>query len=305
MKKAFLTTLTFLLFIFLTLGSLSAQLSGPKTIFWEITGENLDRPSYLFGSMHIIPKREFQPFKQVDKLLKTSDRLILEMEIDVPLKTKMEWAKMMILPDGVLISDFMNEEDFTQLKSYAVDTLEVKEFLFNTYLKLKPFAFYSALIPHAIGKKIEGYELHFSKIAKKEEIPTIGLENFEFQMGIFDSIPNMRQVEMFFSDTIDLKKEMTEMLDLYFSQDIYKMASLISEEDSEYADFESELLSLRNENWSGQLESLMHEYSCFIAVGAAHLAGEYGLIKMLREKGYTVKPICLIPDCEEITGLIN
>lgn len=298
MKKIYIATLSSLLFIFLSIASLSAQLDGPKTIFWEITGEKLSKPSYLFGSMHIIPKIEFQPFEQVDDLLMSSDRLVLEMIIDVPLKTQMEWAKMMILPEGVLISDIMNEEDFAKVKSYAMDTLDVKEFLFNAYLKLKPFAFYSALIPHAIGEKIEGYELHFSKIAKKEEIPTIGLENFEFQMGIFDSIPNTRQLEMFFSEDIDLKKEMAEMLELFFSQDIYKMAAMISEEDSEYAEFESELVSLRNENWSGQLEKLMQEYSCFIAVGAAHLAGENGLITMLREKGFTVKPICLIPGCE-------
>jgi len=187
----------------------------------------------------------------------------------------------------------MEKEKYDLLKSYAMDTLGVKQFMFNTYIKMKPFAFYSALIPHAIGKKIEGYDSHFSKLAKKKKIPVFGLEDFDFQMGIFDSIPHEKQLKMFFTEIPDLESEMKEMITTYKEQDIYWMANALKEEGSEYAELEEQLLILRNRRWTEQLDTLMQENSCFIAVGAAHLAGENGLIRLLREKNYEVNAIML------------
>lgn len=52
-----------------------------------------------------------------------------------------------------------------------------------------------------------------------------------------------------------------------------------------------EMLDNRNKNWVVQLPELMKDKSIFVAVGAAHLAGKNGVINLLREAGYIVKPI--------------
>ncbi|MCF8381473.1 MAG: TraB/GumN family protein [Bacteroidales bacterium] len=275
-----------------------SQSEGPKTVFWEISGNGLEQSSYLFGTIHIMPKSDFEAFKTADNILVNCDQIVFEMSLDVPLKQKIEWAKEFILPAGQSIKDFMPEEDYLRLRSYSIDSLNIKESRFDKYIRFKPLAFYSALIPHVIGKKIEGYEMHFTKIAKKKGLPVAELESFEIQMAIFDSIPNTKQMEMFFSGDLNLHKEMADLLELYKSQDIYEMVSLMDEEESEYKAFENELLTQRNKNWVLKLDDLMREKSSFIAVGAGHLAGDSGLILLLREMGYEVEGICLIPECE-------
>ncbi len=274
---------------------IKAQTSGPKTVFWGISGNGLAQQSYLFGTIHIIPKSQFKAYDIADKKLRESEQMILEMEIDVPLKTQMEWARKLMLPEGKTIQDYMDKEKYDVLHSYALDSLNIKKILYNTYIKMKPFAFYSALIPHVIGKKIEGYDMYYSEIAKKEEIPVVGLESFEFQLAIFDSIPYEKQLDMFFDeDSPDLVSEMQKMIDMYLSHDIYSMADALNEEEAiGYAELESELLIKRNKDWVEKLLVLMNEKSSFIAVGAAHLAGKHGLIIQLREKGYNVEPIML------------
>ncbi|MCK4920299.1 MAG: TraB/GumN family protein [Bacteroidales bacterium] len=280
----------------------NSQTEGPKTVFWEISGNGLEQSSYLFGTIHIIPKSDFEAFKIADNKLKDCEQIVFEMAIDVPLKQKIEWAKKLVLPEGQSIKGFVSAEEYSRLSSYALDSLEIKEFMFNKYLRLKPFAFYSALIPHVIGKKIEGYEMHFGKIAKRKKIPVAELESFEIQLAIFDSIPNDKQMEMFFSEDLDLHKEMDDLLDIYKRQDIYEMASLMNEEESEYNSFENELLIQRNKNWVIKLDDLMREKSSFIAVGAGHLAGEYGLIRLLREMGFKLEAISIIPEYETISS---
>ncbi len=289
MTKKLFSLLVFINITFL----IYSQTDGPKTVFWEISGNGLMKSSYLFGTIHVMPKDEFVSFDIADQKLEESDQLVLEMEIDVPLKTQLEWARQIMLPDGENLSSYMDEEEFQRIKAYAVDSLGVKEMMFNNYLKLKPFAFYSALIPNIIGTKIEGYDLYYSKLAKKHEIPVTPLESFEFQIGIFDSIPMERQIDMFFDEEVDMKSSLLEILDLYRDQDIYSMPEMFKEEDSEYEEFEFALLIDRNTRWAEVLDTLMQENSSFIAVGAAHLAGSHGLIKLLREKGYRVEPIML------------
>lgn len=284
--------ISFLIIINITVLAYS-QTDGPKTVFWEISGNGLMKNSYLFGTIHVMPKDEFKPFDIADQKLEESEQLVMEMEIDVPLKTQIEWARQLMLPEGDNLSAYMDEEEFLRIKAFAVDSLGVKEMMFSNYLKMKPFAFYSALIPNIIGTKIEGYDMYFAKNARKNEIPVAPLETFEFQIGIFDSIPMERQIDMFFDEEVDMKSSLTEILDLYRNQDIYSMPEMFREEDSEYEEFEYAILIERNTRWAGLLDSMMHEKSSFIAVGAAHLAGSHGLIKLLREKGYRVEPIML------------
>ncbi|MGM9782579.1 MAG: TraB/GumN family protein [Paludibacteraceae bacterium] len=51
------------------------------------------------------------------------------------------------------------------------------------------------------------------------------------------------------------------------------------------------LVGERNDAWVRQLPKLMSEQPCFVVVGALHLAGENGLVALLRKAGYKVKPV--------------
>ncbi|WP_256469764.1 TraB/GumN family protein [Flavobacterium humidisoli] len=52
-----------------------------------------------------------------------------------------------------------------------------------------------------------------------------------------------------------------------------------------------QILDDRNQKWVKLIPELIKENGVFIAVGAAHLGGEYGVINLLRKEGYTVKPV--------------
>lgn len=274
--------------------NLSAQLSGPKTVLWEISGNGLPQASYLFGTIHIMPKKDFVLHKVVKEKLTASDQLIMEMDLNIPLSQKIEMAKAMMLPDKNTLKDYMDSLDYEHLRLYVLDSIGVKASRFNIYEKMKPFAFYSALIPELIGEKTESYELNFNKLAKKKKIPVYGLETLEYQMGIFDSIPIERQIDMFFDFTGNPRKEFDEMVEMYLSHDIYRMAASLSEDDK-YKHFEKELITIRNHNWVEQFKVLLQEKPSFIAVGAGHLAGENGLLKLLEEAGFSVRPVMLNP----------
>jgi uncharacterized protein YbaP (TraB family) len=80
------------------------------------------------------------------------------------------------------------------------------------------------------------------------------------------------------------------LTDCYKKQRLNCLSSLM--EEANYSETESnQMLNDRNILWIPKLDNLMHQQSCFVAVGALHLTGKAGLIKLLKEKGYTVEPI--------------
>jgi uncharacterized protein YbaP (TraB family) len=65
----------------------------------------------------------------------------------------------------------------------------------------------------------------------------------------------------------------------------------VTSESSQINNFNQDFLDVRNKNWIPVIESQIKVNSTFIAVGAAHLPGENGVINLLKMKGYTVEPV--------------
>ena len=91
---------------------------------------------------------------------------------------------------------------------------------------------------------------------------------------------------------LNIKDEYYKSVATYKEQNYVKMYAESAEDNSEEAiKFMNKFLHNRNKNWLPKIIKLIHEQSTFVAVGAAHLGGEKGLLNLLKEEGYTLKPV--------------
>ena len=81
------------------------------------------------------------------------------------------------------------------------------------------------------------------------------------------------------------------MVNVYREQDLEKMDELMKKSDPGMESYMDLLLYNRNRRWVTIMPDSMKEGSVLFAVGAGHLPGEDGVIKLLQKKGYTVKPL--------------
>ena len=81
------------------------------------------------------------------------------------------------------------------------------------------------------------------------------------------------------------------MVQMYKNQLINDMVSMIGDEEEQLSEYEDILLNKRNEAWISGMRTMMSEMPTFFAVGAGHLAGERGVIHLLRKAGYDVTAI--------------
>jgi len=78
---------------------------------------------------------------------------------------------------------------------------------------------------------------------------------------------------------------------IYAEQNVKKMIPLMKKQSPEFMAYEDIFLTNRNKNWIPKLKTEMASKRCFVAVGAAHLFGENGILQLLENEGYTVTAI--------------
>ena len=291
MKKTYFLTI-FLISTFVVFG----QQKQENCLLWEISGNGMKQPSYIFGTIHLIPEDDFLFYDQWLEKFKECEILVLEADINMTVFEQLALAKKMKLPDEKTLKDYMTEAEFQSFNSYLIDTLEVSTTNYNVCLAYKPFFSYSLLLNNAIpGKKIV-YEQYLSKKAKKNRMKVIGLETIDFQLSLVDEISIEDQISLFLFDfdkaeQSNLKNEYNKLLEFYINQDLNNIMNLEAEnEDEDY--FYQNFLVNRNKDWIKKIDAIFKRKIAFIAVGAAHLPGENGVLQLLTDEGYTVKPVC-------------
>lgn len=265
-----------------------------NSLLWEISGNGLEKPSYIFGTIHLIPTKDyFFEEKWIEKF-NQCETLTLEAEMNFNFFQQIGLMKKVMLPDKKTVEDYMKPTDYLRYKTFMLDSLECSSGEFNMYSRMKPFFVYSVILTKLIGTDIQMYEMNLSEMADDNKMKIIGLETVDYQMSIVDSIPIEKQIEMFIFDENTSKSSMiaefNEMVEMYKKQDITSLHTTSSESD-EIADYEESLLRNRNQKWIVDIQTIINHKPAFIAVGAAHLSGEFGVLYLLEKEGYTISPV--------------
>lgn len=291
--------LCYLILSVLVLQSCNAQkpLSLPlnkddNSLLWEVSGGNAKKPSYLFGTFHLLCKDDIHLSGNLKKALAASDEVYFEMDLDDP-ATVLGGMFFMNMKNGKTLKDLYDEKDYMRVSRFFSDSLKMNIALFN---KMKPMMLEALLYPRMMPcKSPSGVEMEVMAIAKNLKKEIKGFETIEFQSSIFDSIPYAVQASALLKDidsAANYRIYFNRMVNIYTSQRTDSLLKLIS--DTSFAgagENEDVLLKNRNADWVKQINTIVPKKSIFMGVGAAHLLGENGLIAMLRKRGYKVRPI--------------
>ncbi len=266
-----------------------------KSLLWEISGNGLTKPSYLYGTIHMICKDDAALGDSLVAAIEKSDRVYFEVDMDNIMEMLSAFKDFKMRNDTTL-ADLLSKEDYERVKEY----MESKSTLlpFSKLETYKPMLASSLLMESGIGcEESVAMEQLILEVAKRNKKRVEGLETMSYQASIFDSIPYKLQAEQLLKYVKDggsqseADKQFEEMVEAYKDQDIEKLGKFVTTDDGGLGNYEDILIYHRNRNWVEKLKTIMPEKALTIAVGAGHLAGEKGVIKLLRKEGYTVRPI--------------
>ena len=288
-KNRFLMRYALLLFtLFISLFSNAQELE--KSLLWKISGNGLKKPSYLFGTIHLTCDTSLDA--NTLNALETTEQLYLELDMDDK-SIQMKLMKLMMMKDGAKLSTLLSPEDFKILDEFMKKNLNMSAKLFDSF---KPFMISSMLFPKMLDCKSQSVESELMKITKEQNEEIFGLEKAEDQMKVFDEISYQDQVDELLKTVKDNlekdKKEFNEMMAIYQNKDIEGMLKMMSDSDNKITSENQDiLLNDRNKKWIPIMIKTMKDKSTFFGVGAGHLAGEEGVIKLLRKQGFKVEAV--------------
>jgi uncharacterized protein len=280
-----------------------AKLSYAKTLLWEISGNGLARPSYVFGTMHIGCPKSLILSKQQKKAMDNVEQLFLEVDRN--------YVSNNIIPNGKTLQDLMSAEEYNKVKTFFAN--EHKNFPaenFNEYNRTLPKSLADGVITNdrLVTAYSEYCKVHKKDLASKEEmlleaadqrkISTFGIETLQ------DRKDSEKDVEM-----RDQVIYLLMAIELYQMPEYAKTDKQVREAEMKYLDQDIESFALsddtffvrdrvnsppafwRNRLWIPRMRIAMHKKPTFFGFGASHLGGSKGLLALLEAEGYKLKPI--------------
>ena len=273
-----------------------------NSLLWEISGNGLKTSSYLYGTIHIIPEKDFFMTDATIESFNKSKQVAFEIDLDEmsnPFKMLGMMGGMM-MKNNTTLKDLLEPNDYKRVHRYILDSMGLPPYFATMMEKVKPM-FLSEMVGMDMSSMDKGnmgmdenstsYEMEFNEMAKERKMETKGLETVAYQLSIFDSIPYKDQALMLLDAIENGGEEEAEALDeltqMYVNQDINGLNKMING-DGDLSNYTQILLVNRNKNWIPIMGKMAKKKTTFFAVGAGHLPGKEGVIRLLRAEGYTV-----------------
>lgn len=269
--------------------SVTAQ-SNKKTNLWKIEGDNI-KTSYLFGTIHILPKSSFKISEKVKKAFDSCDRVTLELDMADP-SFMADAMKLSMLEKDEELSSYMDASEYKLLDDYLKENVKVGLTAFN---KLKPIALMSVIMMAKFkDEPLASYEMTFIEMSKTAKKDMDGLETYQDQLAAIDSQPYDEQIDTYIkmiSEAEETDAIYNKMLKLYLAEDVDGIYDYTDEFMNGDIESKKRFLDDRNIKWIPKIGEFSREHSVFYGVGAAHLGGEQGVINLLKKAGYKVTPV--------------
>lgn len=269
--------------------SFSQQL--PSTLLWRISGNGLQKPSYLFGTLHLTDERVFNLGDSLYKSIEQTDGFAIEIDPQEFTPLMIDEVKKEVYQKGQPIKELMSSAQYERYGKMLAKKLNKKadEITTSDILDEK-----NKWIRQSFknGKMQTFLDAYLFDIARRMGKWTGGVEDLKDQQGLTDLVDESDIEQIAMSGSGESMKEDNKnaeyLIKAYIDNDLNKIERISNSQDSL---FEDALLFKRNKKMARRMDSLSQLRSMVFAVGAAHLPGEKGLIALLREKGFTLTPV--------------
>ncbi len=275
-----------------------SELKVENALLWKIEGKDIQKPSYIFGTMHLIDAEHYFLPQGTLSAIEQTQQMVFEINMDEmsDMSNMMGMMNKIFMANDMTIKDLLSPSDYNLVSEHFTKS-GLPMFMLE---RIKPM-FLSVFAqtnmdPNSLsGGNTKSYELEFMEMAKTNKKTIQGLETIDFQISLFDEIPYEAQAKMLVdavkNSSEETNEEMEKLIQLYVTQNINGMVDLISSESDGVENFEDKLLTQRNKNWIPKIVEMSQKTPSFFAVGAGHLAGQQGVIHLLRKEGYKVTPV--------------
>ena len=260
-----------------------------KTLLWKISGKDLPGDSYLFGTMHVRSESAFLYQSQVYDKINHCDAFATEFNLEEMMGGTSEAT--MDLPDGQTLDQLLSPKQYKKVDKLFQKVVGASISHFNTSLPL--------LVSNVLTEQLLSAEMPVSidmdlwNYARENDKIVLGVETYQEQINILKKIPLDYQLQSLVATVKDFKshgKQLKKLTTMYLDADIDK---LYKSTKKSLQGLRKILLYNRNEIMATRIAALASEQTICVAIGAGHLSGGKGVLRLLKKEGLKVSPVKL------------
>ena len=285
----------------------SFAFSAQAQLLYRISGNGLESPSYIVGTYHLAPASFADSIPGMSVAIENTQQVCGELDMMDAFNPENTALLMQaqLLPEGVTLSSLLTEDQRTHLNALLLEVLgsNLDDEAFAAQIeRVKPVVLATSISLASYMKESQSFnpmellDNYFQTLALQSGKSVKGFETVAFQMDVLYGKELPEQVDdlMCMVDHFDEATELTTRITAaFFTQDLQQLEAILDEEMegpcSGSPEDEARLLDDRNHNWIGMMPDMMAETPTLFVVGAGHLCGEQGVLKLLEGLGYTVE----------------
>ncbi len=263
-----------------------------KGLFWKLERPGA-RPSYLLGTAHSGDRRVLRVIPRIRKQLDAAEVLCTELKLDF--FTMFSITKVMLYTGGKTLKSEIGDRLYAQVLAVAK-----KRGMSSAQLnRFKPWAVTMTFSLPEKERHGIGLDMKLYAEAARQRKKLCGLEEVQEQISVFANMPLADQIRLLqlTIDHYDMIQQQTDALIQHYSNgDLASMAKLMTEspltkDDRITNDFVFSLVVRRNYVMANRMQPYLRKGNAFIAIGALHLPGRQGVLRLLESMGYKVTRI--------------
>ena len=266
---------------------LSVTVFGQNSLLWKIEGNELNKPSYLYGTVHMICKNEFKMQEKLKNVIASTDQAYFEIDMANPNFLNEMHENM---TSDKKITDQISKEDANYINEILKNKLGIGIEAFDNF---KPMMLLSLIMQSSLPCEITSLENEIINDYKVNGKQMGGLSKVSEQYAYLDRFVDVNEMMKTIKslDSDEFKSVIASIANLYKLEDIKGIDDIMVKYTGTNPEMYNVLMIERNKIWTKKIPELIKNKSTLIAIGSGHLAGENGLISLLRKKGYQVNPV--------------
>lgn len=254
-------------------------------LLWEIQGTERHQNSYLFGTIHLWDEAIQPIFDNVLPYIEQCDCYAAESQLD---EMQQLSTDIFYLKNGQQLSDLFPAKKYEKLCRQLKKTLGFSK---EHFQYMTPFAI-NGMLNNAMMPSVKpSIDEQLWQVAKSLDKQLEGIESVAKQFEYYQRMPLDVQTKQLLDLVKNIKtyrKKLKLMLERYVAQDI---TQLYQSSKKGLGSMRKMMIYERNILMAETVTNLTQEKSTFVAIGAGHLAGQKGVLRLLEKKGFKVKAV--------------
>lgn len=236
--------------------------------------------------MHVRDARAFERRETVYEKIEECDLFCTEIALD---ETPTFSPDVFKLPPGQWLDQLLPPKKYQKIRQILWKSFRLN---LDALRMLKPMLIANMIDERILEREMpEALDQQLWKYARRRGKTCMGVETVSEQIAFLQKAPVEQQLRGLLAICQNVsaqRRRVRSMTRAYQDGDIYRIYQMARRGSGE---LRKSIIFRRNREMADRLAKRLPEKTLFFAVGAGHLAGAYGLIRLIKRKGYRLRPI--------------